>query len=116
MTVESIRHFENFHAHVYFDADTTHQARTLCARAGETFDLEVGRHHEKNVGPHPRWSCQLAFAQATFSELVTWLEDNRKELTVFIHGLSGDDLADHTEHVAWLGEAVALNLDMFKRT
>ena len=114
MTIDSIQSFDAFHAHVYFDAETTDQAKALCTSAGGHFDIEVGRHHEKPVGPHPCWSCQLAFTQDSFFSLITWLEDHRDGLTIFIHGLSGDDLADHTEHVAWLGNAVDLNLDMFK--
>ncbi len=36
---------------------------------------------------------------------------NRKGLTVFVHGLSGDGMCDHTELVMWLGDSLALNLD-----
>lgn len=115
MSLENIRHFDAFHAHVYFDAATSERAKALCSRAGQAFNLTVGRHHEKEVGPHPRWSCQLAFARDCFDELVEWLEENRGDLTVFIHGLSDSDLADHTEHVAWLGSPEALNLEVFAR-
>lgn len=114
MTLTSIAHFESFHAHVYFDAGTSEQARALCEEAATVFELLVGRHHEKSVGPHPRWSCQLAFEQEIFPDLTNWLEQHRDGLTVFVHGLSGDDLADHTEHVAWLGEPVDLNLEVFE--
>jgi DOPA 4,5-dioxygenase len=31
-----------------------------------------------------------------------------------VHGLTGDDLADHTRHAAWLGEELPLDLSMFK--
>ena len=50
-----------WHAHVYFNADTLAQARTLCEAAAAQFPLKMGRVHEKPVGPHPDWSCQLAF-------------------------------------------------------
>ena len=105
--------YAEYHAHVYFDADTVEQARDLCKQAGERFDVTVGRVHEKNVGPHPRWSCQLAFTQPEFERLIPWLEEHRDGLTVFIHGLTGNDLADHTDHVGWLGQAVPLNLSVF---
>ena len=36
-------------------------------------------------------------------------------LTVLVHGLTGDDLADHTEHAAWLGEPVELDLSVFDK-
>ena len=103
----------NYHAHVYFDAETLSKARRLIEKAGARFDLQVGRVHEKCVGPHPRWSCQLAFPSATFDVLIPWLDAHRKGLTILIHGLTGDDLADHTKHTSWLGEAVALKLELF---
>ncbi len=36
---------------------------------------------------------------------------NRKGLTVLVHGVTGDDIYDHTELVLWLGESLKLNLD-----
>ena len=50
-----------YHAHVYFDASTIDQARALCEQAAQLFPLKMGRVHERPVGPHPDWSCQLAF-------------------------------------------------------
>ena len=115
MNIDHIKQFEEFHAHVYFDEATSSTARTLCESAGQTFDLTVGRHHEKTVGPHPRWSCQLAFSKTTLLPLMAWLENNRQGLTVFVHALSGNDYEDHTQLVAWLGTPVALNLDVFNK-
>ena len=63
---------KGFHAHVYFDAGTIEQARTLCQTAAERFDLEMGRVHERPVGPHPMWSCQLAFGLDAFGKIVPW--------------------------------------------
>lgn len=103
----------SYHAHVYFDADTLGQARALVAEAGERLGVQLGRVHEKLVGPHPRWSCQLAFSSAQFDTVVPWLDAHRGGLDVFVHGLSGDDLADHTTHAYWLGRAWPLNLAMF---
>lgn len=111
--MEHIQNFEEFHAHVYFDEASTQTARAVCEAASEAFSLEVGRHHEKPVGPHPKWSCQLTLSRAQLRPLIAWLGDHRQELTIFIHALSGHDLTDHTEHVFWLGEPVALNLDVF---
>lgn len=100
-----------YHAHVYFDAGTVEQARALRERVSEEFDYAVGRFHEKNVGPHPRWSFQVAFKASEFGTFVPWLAVHREGLTVFVHGLSGDDIYDHTQLVFWLGESVELDLD-----
>jgi len=99
-----------YHAHVYFDAADRERAHRLCTEAGQTFALSVGRMHDQPVGPHPRGSCQLAFAPELFGEVVPWLIVNRGGLTVFAHALAGDALKDHTDHVLWLGPSEMLNL------
>jgi DOPA 4,5-dioxygenase len=105
---------EGFHAHVYFDAHTIEQARTLCETAASTFDVKMGRVHERPVGPHPEWSCQLAIDHSKFADVMLWLSLNRNGLVVFTHPLTGDDLADHTEHAIWMGGIRELNVEMFK--
>lgn len=73
----------------------------------------MGRFHCKPVGPHPCWSCQLAFNSDRFAELVAWLSLNRNGLNILLHPLTGDDLQDHTAHAGWLGMSQALNLAAF---
>jgi aromatic ring-cleaving dioxygenase len=104
-----------YHAHVYFGPETVAQARELVEQAGKRFKVQVGRVHEKLVGPHPAWSCQLAFSAAEFDQIIPWLDEHRGALDVFVHGLSGDELADHTTHAYWLGNEWPLNLEMFQR-
>ncbi|MDO8906506.1 MAG: DOPA 4,5-dioxygenase family protein [Hydrogenophaga sp.] len=99
-----------YHAHVYFDAGTLSQARTLCEAAAALFPLKMGRVHEKPVGPHPEWSCQLAFKAALFAEVVPWLALNRKGLVVFIHPITGNDLVDHRDRAIWMGAVRPLDL------
>jgi aromatic ring-cleaving dioxygenase len=103
-----------YHAHVYFDAATVDQARALCEGAAARFKVAMGRVHEKNVGPHPRWSCQLAFAAGEFDRIIPWLDEHRNGLDVFVHGLSGNELKDHTEYAYWLGNEWPLDLSIFK--
>ena len=104
-----------YHAHVYFDADRRDQARELCETAGKTFPLVVGRLHEKPVGPHPRGSCQLAFGADLLGAVLPWLIVNRRGLTVFVHAMTGDAIADHTDHVVWLGPSETLDLAALSR-
>ena len=62
-----------YHAHVYFGPESREQARALCEAAANTFGLSVGRMHDGPVGPHPRPSCQLAFATEQLPEVIPWL-------------------------------------------
>ena len=68
----------DYHAHVYFDADSRESARALRDEIEANFNIEMGRWHEKRVGPHPRWSYQVKFRADTFATLVPWLMLNRR--------------------------------------
>ncbi|NEO82663.1 MAG: DOPA 4,5-dioxygenase family protein [Spirulina sp. SIO3F2] len=105
--------YDHYHAHVYFDENSVTAATALCQDAGERFGVKVGRVHQKPVGPHPRWSCQLTFDKSQFDRLIPWLESQRGDLTVLVHALTGNDLDDHTKHASWLGDPVPLKLSVF---
>jgi len=115
MTDSSIESIGGWHAHVYFDTATRDSARALYDRVAARFpDAEMGRFHERPVGPHPMWSYQIAFAPKTFGEIVPWLSLHRGGLDVFVHPNTGDDRADHTAHVMFLGKSYALDLSIFE--
>lgn len=103
----------HYHAHVYFDEKTTEQARALCQAAATLFGVAMGRVHQKLVGPHPHWSCQLAFDSTQFEQLIPWLDAHREGLNVLVHADSGNNLQDHTTHASWLGEPAELDLSHF---
>ena len=106
--------YKSYHAHVYFDETTLEQAETLCAEAGKELEIPVGRVHRKQVGPHPHWSCQLSFNTEQFNAVISWLELHRGGLDILVHGVTGNDLADHTDHAMWLGMPQALVLSFFE--
>lgn len=108
-----MQRIKGYHAHVYFDASTIDQARALCERAAQMFELKMGRVHERPVGPHPDWSCQLAFGPEVFAQVVPWLALNRQGLVVFLHPDTGNDLLDHTDHAIWMGAVRPLDLRGF---
>ncbi len=101
---------EGYHAHVYYRAETKPAAARLRDAVEGAFEVQMGRWHDRPIGPHPCWSYQIAFAPALFGEIVPWLALNRGGLVVFVHPLTGDALADHTGHAIWLGEQQELDL------
>ena len=103
-----------YHAHVYFDADTVDQARSFCEQAASLFRLDMGRMHKRPVGPHPRWSCQLAFKASEFDKIVPWLALNRDGLTIFTHPETGNAVEDHRDHAIWMGELLPLDLSVLE--
>ncbi len=114
MEFQDISLIKGYHAHVYFDEPTVDLAKALCEEAGRLFQVTVGRMHHRPIGPHPSWSCQLAFNRARHTDLLSWLALNRKGLTILIHPLTGNDLLDHTDYASWMGEPQALKLDVLK--
>jgi aromatic ring-cleaving dioxygenase len=110
MSEPSIR---DFHAHIYYDPEEVELARRLAAAAQSKFPIAVGHFHLRPVGPHPRGSCQLTVPRDAFGDIAQWLALNRGPLTIFAHAETGDDLADHTEHVIWFGPSEELDLSLF---
>jgi aromatic ring-cleaving dioxygenase len=110
MAEPSIR---DFHAHIYFNAEEVERARALAAAAQARFPIGVGHFHLRPIGPHPRGSCQLTVPRDLFGDVAQWLALNRDRLTIFAHAETGDDLADHSDHVIWFGPSEPLELSIF---
>ncbi len=110
MTKHSIR---DFHVHVYFDPPEVERARTVAGELQRRFSVPVGHFHLAPVGPHPRGSVQITVPPAQFGEVAAFLALARDHLTVFAHASTGDDLADHTDHVIWFGPSEPLDLTIF---
>jgi DOPA 4,5-dioxygenase len=105
---------ECFHAHVYYDAGTIDQARRLCSECRDKFGVLMGRMHERPVGPHPDWSCQLTVRPEQFGAVLPWLALHRNGLVIFTHPATGNSLKDHTDHAIWMGAIRPLNLAQFQ--
>jgi DOPA 4,5-dioxygenase len=110
MAEEAIR---DFHAHIYYDPEEVEQAKQLAAAAQARFPIAVGHFHLRPVGPHPRGSVQLTVPRDLFGDVAQFLALNRRALTIFAHAETGNDLADHTEHVIWFGPSEPLDLSIF---
>ena len=112
MRTLDIAAIESWHAHVYFDAGTRDAAWALREAIAAHFGdrIELGRFHERPVGPHPAWSYQIAFAPARFTEVVAWLALNHGALDVFAHPNTGDELRDHRDSAIWIGRSYTLDL------
>lgn len=103
-----------YHAHLYYqDEVSLALAKQVAERASQLFPIQVGHFHERPVGPHPVWSCQLSFAPQTFAQIVPWLMLNRQNLDVFLHPVTDNNYFDHTQGVAWLGRSYALDISVF---
>ncbi|MEO8345991.1 MAG: DOPA 4,5-dioxygenase family protein [Betaproteobacteria bacterium] len=104
----------SWHAHVYFDAARRDAAWSLREAVVAHFGdiVEMGRFHERPVGPHPLWSYQIAFMPTQFAPVVAWLSLNHEALDVLIHPNTDDELRDHRDYALWLGRSHALDLSV----
>ena len=99
-----------FHAHVYFDPATREAAARIRDGVAAQFDVELGRWHDKPIGPHPKSMYQVKFSPSEFGNVVPWLMLHHEGLDVLIHPDTGEDVGDHTSRALWLGEKLALNI------
>jgi len=104
---------KDWHAHVYFDQASREAAWALREKIEKAFEIEMGRFHEKPVGPHPRFSYQVHFRNDQLADIVSWLTLNRGDLTIFMHPNTGKDLEDHRDRAIWFGQQVPLKLSIF---
>ena len=113
MAALHITAIHSWHAHVYFDAVSRDAAWTFRQVVDERFGavIELGRFHERLVGPHPAWSYQIAFDAARFDDIVPWLVLNHGALDIFLHPNTNDELRDHRDCAVWIGKSYQLNLD-----
>ena len=101
---------------MYYSEATREAAECIREQLGAQFSVELGRWHDKSVGPHPQPMYQVKFAPDQFAPLVSWLMLNHGELNILVHPVAsdGDDAADHTDRAMWLGEKFGLNLHVFR--
>ena len=60
------------------------------------------------VGSHPDPQFEVHFLEADLNKIVPVLKSSG--LTVLVHPLTRDDLADHTTLAHWIGDPIPLDL------
>jgi aromatic ring-cleaving dioxygenase len=105
---------QDYHAHIYYGADTRNLAADVRESIGSNFKVELGNWHDEPIGPHPQAMYQVKFATTEFNRLVPWLMLNRLGLNVLVHPNTGDAYEDHATHALWLGNKLQLRLDVLR--
>ena len=106
-----------YHAHIYYDPETSRdRAERVRAGIANRFQAQLGRWHDRPVGPHASAMFQVAFEVSEFAALVPWLMLHREGLAIFIHPNTGRPRDDHLEHALWLGAVLPLRGDVLPET
>ncbi|MEA3043626.1 MAG: hypothetical protein QOH47_1464 [Sphingomonadales bacterium] len=106
-----------YHAHIYYSAEERPAAEALRnafgragAAGGELQILFVGRLTDGRAGPHPIAQYEIHFLERSLAGVIAAIEASG--LRALVHPLTDDDLADHTNLAHWIGEPVALDLNV----
>ena len=113
MSQESCARIVSWHAHVYFDPESTRAiAERVRAGVAERFRVQLGRWHAVPIGPHTGAMYQIAFEVERFAELVPWLALHREGLSVLVHPNTLAPRADHLVHALWMGTPLPIREDV----
>jgi DOPA 4,5-dioxygenase len=102
-----------FDAHIYYVPSSRSRADALRLKAEKRFEgqpIFVGRMVDQAVGPHPVPMFEINFAKEFLGEVCLWFIDNRDDLSILVHQVTGDDPVDHTAGAIWLGQQVELDM------
>jgi len=107
---QPVSEITSYHAHVYFrDSAEREVAGWIRERVAERFLVQMGRWHDRLVGPHTSPMYQIAFTIDLFPRLVPWLMLNRRGLSVLVHPNTDNPHDDHLVHALWLGPILAVD-------
>jgi aromatic ring-cleaving dioxygenase len=100
-----------YHVHIYFDAASEKTALETARKIDELFPGAVeDAHRVGKVGPHTLNNIGVTITPESFGEIVSWLQMNRKDLSILVHPRTGDEWRDHMDCALWLGKPVDLNM------
>jgi aromatic ring-cleaving dioxygenase len=104
-----------YHAHIYYNQETSPAAQKLHDALAANFPIEVGMLRDDPVGPHPVSQFAAIIKPEQFQTVVPWLMFNRDGLDILIHPLTDDQVEDHSTFALWLGMPIELRLDVLPR-
>lgn len=111
-TTDKLKNVRFYHAHVYFDETTKTIAEKVRDKIIASFHMRLRVHPliDVPIGPHPLPMFEVDLRSEDKEELILWLKKNHADLSVLVHPLTGDEMADHRDFPEWVGTPQPLNL------
>ena len=100
---------KSYHAHVYFDEDTSQKAARLRRWVSERFVVELGDWNLTPRGPHVTPSFYFGFTNDLLHVILPWLQLNSLGLTILLHPNTDDPRSDHLYYTAWINRSQPVN-------
>jgi aromatic ring-cleaving dioxygenase len=113
--MSQVADIRGFHAHVYFDTTTRSTAERVHDALGRHLGVKLGALHDRAEGPHAKPMFQVTVAPELFATVVPWLMVNRDGLSVLVHPTTDDSIADHETSPLWMGEPLAIDIELLRR-
>lgn len=116
-----------YHAHVYYSSETKGVATALRQklldkqpanrfrfgvrfRTAQPSHVQVGNMHDVPIGPHTQPMFAITIPEKSLSYMLSFLIQERGSLSILIHPVSDNELADHTTNVMFLGTPVPVDI------
>ncbi|KAF0687054.1 Aste57867_21135 [Aphanomyces stellatus] len=101
-----------YHAHVYFEAHQEDVAKHVHALVATAWSqLALAPIFRQPFGPHPMGNFQIVVPVSDFSDFARWVSFNRHGLSVLLHPITVNQVADHSDNCLWVGASLP-NLDL----
>lgn len=106
-----------YHAHIYFSPEQSASAAALYARLPALLpaSCELGRLHQREVGPHTQPMFAISFDSSLLPAITALLTAERGDLSVLLHPELADEVTGHTSAATWLGAPLPLKIDTLSR-
>jgi aromatic ring-cleaving dioxygenase len=108
---------QTYHAHIYFGLDEM----PLATQVRENIIKELPQLTYKGqlipmpIGPHPKPMFEIHIPASHINFAMATIDALRQGLSVLIHPVQHDELEAHTNDARWLGEKLALELDILMK-
>lgn len=103
-----------WHCHIYFAPERRDHAVFLNDGIQDRFPIWDYRWLDKSNVLHPQPMFRFQFRREDLADFLEYITLNRKDLSILVHAITGDDVIDHTENVMWMGEPLTLDIDKLK--
>lgn len=102
----------NYHAHIYYRADTKSEAQKLRALIQVTYPhLPVSPMVDYAVGPHLYPMFQVGLSDRDLDVMIREVKPFSQTLSILFHPLIRDDLIAHTDEAMWIGKPLPVNVE-----